>query len=1048
MSVRRWQAALSLVAVVAVLWGAAGRAALAQAIPADSQLAEGGATPRPPSAPPPSAPPAEPPSSPEIVALHEHAARIRALIANTLELTVEPASLFTVNITDERAIGAEVRRLRAIIAAALPPVPAADAGAGGEAGDGGAPAKEEEKPEDPYYTARLELDRATLSFLVRPKAERGLILARHDDRRADASSAAQRRAEAERQKREAEAARRRALQAAEDARSEVLRRVAREQARLNGMQSAHADKSAELHDALDELREHGSDPRLLWESEVEVLLARSSATSAQHDALYDRLVAALARSHKRFSESLVAFSTSATTLVDVGADPLTDLGEGVDLSAVEALRQEVIATHDELERLEDEVVTLRARLLMAELTTLRSGRLALLPHISKKKREQIFGFGAIGRAQAEAELSQAGAVLVYHFSLTRRWLRELDLSGHDRERRLSLYWQAFKVFSAFIIFIWWHRRSKSWLGEWQEKVRAERPRSRSLRWLRFLSRVRSPAEWLLLFWVVRTLLPASIAGLLEVQIVETVLIWMLGESLVVDAIDALVAQRRRSQRDDALGKIRLRALRLVGRVVVLFGLALSLSARLTGEGTVYHWVWRGALYAALPVTLVLVYWYKPHIFHRLGQRRKQSGLSGWVHDHKKGWLSFPAALVGAVYLLLRGTTRVVRAWVGGFELSRRALAYWFRRELTKKVDEQTARLGAEPLGTEKRETLDPERVAAQLIGDIADDPQVARMIACIDAPSGGVFAVVGERGSGKSTLLRRIVASCHAELVACPFSGQALLLELRQRLALPDDATEQTISDCINRRTSDTAILIDDAQHLVRPCIGGLDDFDALVKLARESSATTCTWVFALDTVIWQLIQRARGAKPLFDDVLMLRAWSEEEIAQLLTHRSSLAAIAPRFDKLLTDLPEDADDVDRQDALVRAETNYYRLLWDYADGNPAVALHFWRESLGSDAAGSDWVHLFKPPSTADIERLPDEAVFVLRAVVQLERAAVDDIIKATMLSSAVVHNALRYALARGYVEVADGRYRLAWQWFRAVTNFLTRRHLLVGRNTT
>lgn len=1033
-----------MVVLLALLSGVSGRA-VAQS-PEGAAGAGGEGVPEP-----------QPETSPEVLALREQAQRISDLIANELALEVEPSSLFSVKLDDDQAVRVEVKRLQAFLDANAP---ASDRGAGGTGGAGGAGGsggtggaggaggKASSEP-DLYLEARLALDRVTLDFFSRPKAERTAILSRHRARKDAASEAERLRAEAAREKREAEAAKKRALEEAERARSATLRRVAKEEARLNGLKSSFADQRKMLSEELETLRTHGATPRIDYTDKIGEWLSQSVVTPEEYDAWYDEIVSALSQTEAKLSQAVAAFSSGASALPEVGSDPLSDLTGTVDLTQVRELRRSVVNKRAELRVLEDKVVVLRARLLVAELEELHRGRLMLLPRISEAKREQLFGFGPVGRQQARAEIRQAGVVLLYHVSESRRWLEELDWSQVEQKRKLAWYWQALEVLAAILVFVWWHRRSQSWLNEWRERVREQRPQSALGGWLRFISRVRRPAEFLILFWVVRMLLPDEAADLIEVQILETVLIWMLGEALVVDAIDALAAPRRhRIQRDAQRDKTRLRSLRFVGRVVVLFGLSLSLSARLAGEGTLYHWVFRVALYAALPVLLLVVHWYKPHIFHRIGQRRKHTGVTGWVHHHAKGWLSFAAAMVGAAYLFLRAVNRFLRGWVGGFDLTRRALAYWFRRELTKKDEVAAAsREGLGDLPEEKHAALDPERAADELLpGSV--DAELAHVVACIDAPRGGVFAVVGERGSGKTTLLRRLADTNEAELVFdCPYTGSDLLSLLRERLELPEDAGIARIRGALNRRSSDTAIMIDDAQRLVRPCIGGLDDFDQLVKLARESSSRSCTWVIALDTVIWQFIQRARGAKPLFDDVVELGSWSEEEIALLLNLRSKSADVAPHFEKLLTNLPDDADDIDRHDALVRAETNYYRLLWDYANGNPAVALHFWRESLGSDARGRDWVHLFNPPSTADIERLPDDAVFVLRAVVQLERAAVADIVSATMLSAAVVQNALRYSLGRGYVESdEEGRYRVSWHWFRAVTDFLVRRHLLVATN--
>lgn len=193
---------------------------------------------------------------------------------------------------------------------------------------------------------------------------------------------------------------------------------------------------------------------------------------------------------------------------------------------------------------------------------------------------------------------------------------------------------------------------------------------------------------------------------------------------------------------------------------------------------------------------------------------------------------------------------------------------------------------------------------------------------------------------------------------------------------------------------------------------------------------------------MWRFIERARGARPLFDDVIHVRPWTEEQIAALLKQRSRLADIDPRFDALMGELPPNADEEDHQQALKNTEANYHRLLWDYSGGNPAVALQFWRKSLLIGPEGDYHVELFSAPDTTDLERLPDLPVFVLRAILQLDYASVANIVQSTLLPPLVVHDAIRYAIFRGYVIEARGRYRVHWTWYRAITRFLERRHLL------
>ena len=43
----------------------------------------------------------------------------------------------------------------------------------------------------------------------------------------------------------------------------------------------------------------------------------------------------------------------------------------------------------------------------------------------------------------------------------------------------------------------------------------------------------------------------------------------------------------------------------------------------------------------------------------------------------------------------------------------------------------------------------------------------------------------------------------------------------------------------------------------------------------------------------------------------------------------------------------------------------------------------------------------------------------------------------------LVADALRYCLLRGYLELSNGRYRVHWAFFRAISDFLVRRHLVI-----
>jgi len=1004
-------------------------------------------------------PPKPPSADPAVLALERLVTDITAFVGGELDVSREPQSLFDVPFSDDAAIAVAAKRLRVLIAAEqtevtelegavtdagiAAPGDGRDGGVGEDAVDG---SEEVEQLDEALWNAQLDVDRARLRFYQMPADERAAIIDKHVARQRDASEREQNAAEARRKAKEAEDALKTAEEAAQKADTAVDQRIKDEVVRIKKLAVDNAALQAELlqrEQALDEPPEWANRA-----AEIEQLLQRldiGADSGEAAKAAYMALDTQLQLIRATLSLLLDSYPDGESAVKEAGQGPLVDLDPVP--PSVDAARAELAVQVHEIRPIERRVNMAERQRLTRGLEQLNQLRLVLLPELPRAMRADLLGFGPVGRAEAEKELKLVDLVVSSHVSASKHWLAGFEFERYAQSSRLDLTWTAIKWFALLTVFVWWHRRAGGWLETWAEGLREQQPRRLGReRLVRFLRRVRRPLEWLLFFAGVQALLPGDARRLLEVELVGIILAWFLGEAIVVNGLDALVGWRgahaTRNEHIVKRRKVRLRSLHIVGQSTVLVGMTLSLVARLVGRGTIYTWLFYLGAAAALPLGLVIVHLWRPIIFRRVRARRKHNAVTRFVTANQHGWATFVAALVGAVYLSLRGIERFFRRYVLGFELIRRLRAYWFRREVSKR--EESEELPARAmLSPEKIHALHPEAAAEEIVPSVAD-PQLDDVIECIQAPGGGVFAVVGERGSGKTTLLRRIEARCKAHIVRCPAAGMAEFMPaLSEALGSPQDAPYTQISQRVNKLPDDSAILVDDAHHLIRPVIGGLDDFDQLLRIARDSSVGACTWVFVIDAVVWQFFELARGAKPLFDDVIRLRPWAEDGVARLLRSVSQYAGLDPNFDQLLTDLARDADDFTRADALARAEANYYRLLWDYSRGNPAVALHFWQCSLECDAKGGETVRLFRPPFTNDLDELPDSAVFVLRSVLQLDRASIDDVVRATRLAPDRVHDALRYALARGYLELERDRYRVSWQWFRALNNFLERRHLLV-----
>lgn len=971
----------------------------------------------------------------------DKAERVRALLAGTLAVSVVPDTLFDVSLTDEEAIRVEAARVRALLRAVEPP-PAQPAPMGRTLRNEKSQPAEPAQASDAHlavtgeaWEARLDLDRARLAFYEQPPEKRQELLthALHQRQLAE-SAAASRESEDQRRARDAELARQRALEAARRARSEAERLVSEELARLLGIeqQLAELERRSEAERAALSVRR---DALLGWQRRVRSALAFSGEEDA--DALYDAIRKTLRAAREELSSALDSISTSDTSVPAVGDDPLVRIGE-VSTEAAERKRREVMQAaqrmHDREPQLRDE----RAAVLLEEVDQLNRARLDLLGALSAPKRAAITGFTVPGFEQARAELRHLLLILRYHRTVTTAWLASVRKPGSALGASLG---NAIAVlipwFLVVSLFFAWRKRSAPLLGTLlyriEESDRAARLSvpSPAQKLFRFILAIHRPLEWLVLFFCLIWLLPQEAHALLEVQLVTVCVGWILAGSLLVNVINAAFAVPALAPAETQTAALRLRSLRLIGYVAVGLALILVLSARLVGHGTVYGWVLSSCWAAAILVFLVLVRWWRATVFARIGQVRRKSPFQRWALANQTGWKSLASATSAVVYLFASGVARTTRGWALRFGFARRIHAYLFKRELDKLSGEVT-KAALRPLPDELFERLGPERSSPRWL-QTESEPLREELLDGIRNARGGLVAVVGARGAGKTALVHALQAQVAAEGLRCV------------SLTASPDLTQQLMDvfrDVQEPGQEPAAVLVDDLHTQIRTCMGGLVALDALLSLARRHSQRT-RWIVTLGASIWPYLQRARDTGPLFDRVFRLHPWTEEQLVQLLEDRAGSEQLTLTFEDLLDERPKGEDELERQDALQARRAGYYRLIWDYAQGNPGVALHVFRRALALDTGGLLHVGRLQTPNASELERLPDPAVFALRTLLQRTEATVEELSQLTSLRRETADELVRHALARGYLEETAGRVRITWTWLRDITRLLERRHLLV-----
>jgi len=845
------------------------------------------------------------------------------------------------------------------------------------------------------------------------------------------------------EERELAAERERALAEANLAQTETRRLIAERRARLLSVKEDQARFAEELAQKQIELAA-ALESALAWNRQVRELddaFPEVHALRAEADRLYDALVHDLTQARRNLSVALdaVRFEPSAVPIpktTDSDQLPL-DIDDG----SLAELEKELVGAASVLRAEETKLRWDRAETLSQAIVIMNESRLRLLDMVSQARRESLEGFGPDGIAQVKREVEQIMLEARFDFlSLPREATERYEQLRSAPGPALA---GLFQLLLLIVAFRWWWKCADSTLEGVRRTWLQKRPQTFATRGIStfawYLRRIRKPLEWLLFFGILARVV-ARAGQVADTKYLHIVIRWLAVGTFVVQLIDATASRQGFST--ESSDKLRFRSLRLVGVSVVLVGLALSLTITAVGKGAIYAWVASTFWFLAIPIGLILIYWWRDIIFKR-AEARTASRFLQWVASRNHTVLMYPAAVLGGAYLLIEGVAGFFLQKVSELAPLRRFLTYLLRRGVQKSTTTPPAERGPEPLPAEllKGFASGPPTAAGLVTSYMSD--RVHSMRALVRSNKRAIVAVVGERGLGKTSFLGRVTNDLEPGTlcrVQCQPGGfPALLAQFAAALELPEASSEEEILEALRQRAP-SVICVDDAQRLVRPLIGGLEDFDHLTRFMRLISPETC-WLIAIGKPAWHYLQRARGDRSAFDQVVDLKPWEETQLAALIEQRTHEAGIEPSFERLV--VPRQVQTAPMSDE-ERTKRDFYRILLDYSDGNPEVALHWWKASLYRRPP-EDTVHvrLFQGPTATQLDDLPSTFYFVLRSVVQLELAIETDVIACTDLSPAEVADALRAAWMRGYIEDRNGLYHVDIAWYRAITGILRRKHLLL-----
>ncbi|WP_284202794.1 ATP-binding protein [Psychromonas marina] len=661
------------------------------------------------------------------------------------------------------------------------------------------------------------------------------------------------------------------------------------------------------------------------------------------------------------------------------------------------------------------------------------------PHIN----ELVTGFGPEGVTQFRTEFYLTGLNIEFYLHQEIRAFR--DFVNDIFISPVPVLVVIFKVFFLALILSWWLRNSVRFIEALGDKMNQNSMANNLLlRLVWYVSRAHRAIAWLIMITLSLRII-AQLPSLQHLVFLEIFTWWILGGAIAVSFILEFAYQHSRKL-SKAMITLRLSTIRLYVWGFITTGLIAQISEITLGKGTIYAWISSLIFFFYFLLTVYSLHKWKAYIFECLAARNEQPAVVQWAEANKQRWLfATLCTAIAAVWLILRALQHYLIELLSHYQIFSHALAYLFRIEVAKQTEIESDQAHLHKIrGDETFSYVLPGSENSLLLPGYAQQTYESLATYLLsDKPT--VCILSGERGVGTTTLLRRFlhdVDDAQSIYVSCPHEGfDALVTKLCEMLDLPETGNEALLLTHLRSTAKCYLFAFDNVQRLVKPQVGGLAPLMRLTNLLRQSKNNHRA-VLAIEKSSWRFVDRARGERLLFDLVEFLPRWSETEISELLTSRlSDDAQYALSFDGLA--LPRQWEK-DEQTEEQRARHGFYRILWDYSDGNPTVALRFFRRSLFRNSeTNTVQVRLFKIPSSEGLEKMPKPMLAVLRSIVQLEIASPEELTDCTRLSINEVISTLRYFQSRGYIEWSGDKSRVSDLWFRNITNILHRQHLLV-----
>ena len=434
---------------------------------------------------------------------------------------------------------------------------------------------------------------------------------------------------------------------------------------------------------------------------------------------------------------------------------------------------------------------------------------------------------------------------------------------------------------------------------------------------------------------------------------------------------------------------------------------------------------------------------------RWGDTLRQQVAMGGTEGPVAAWVMKRAAhpalsAVSASAALMLILIRLALSLLHGLIESRAGLA-WLGALMARRQLHDDTRAARTPLALAVRNAIGQSALA-----EVNLDEPMRRASTIIERwtkdPRRGLLAITGDRGMGKSVLMSRL-ADAHTGPVitaSAPVGHtrevQALNWLIRE-LELSASPNTEAVVEALRSKPR-AVILVSSLHRLFLRAVGHYQGIDAVLNV-MQATADHHFWVASFHGPSWAFLKGMDhvGHVGIFQHQIHLSPMTAPDMSAWLHAQTRRAQLKPRFDSLLQQRGSGAD---RARRLERTERAFWRLMVDISQGNPTVAARLWVDCLSTGEVTTDVnVGIPKTPESGELEKLSDDALFTLTAIILHEDIEVEELSLVLNLSEVRVR-----AICRGLEQASvittteSNRYKVRLSWLPATERYLRRRSFL------